>query len=57
MFSAVKGSERARALHVSPAKKKSNQVRSFWREFLASLTRVVACVCSLELSKFVKTNK
>ena len=41
MFSVVKASERARALVVSPAKQKSNQVTSFLREFLPSLTRVL----------------
>ena len=41
MFSVVKVSERATALVVSPAKQKSNQVTSFLREFLPSLTRVL----------------
>ena len=45
MFSAVKVSERVRGLLVSPAKKKSNQVTSLWREFLASFTRVLSRAC------------
>ena len=48
MFSAVKASERAKAPLVSPAKKKVNQVISFWREFLAALTRVLSRACVVE---------
>ena len=57
MFSAVKASERARALLVSPAKKIESSLVILAQISCFPDAFVVACVCCLELSKFVKTNK
>ena len=59
MFSAVKASERTRALLVSLQKKieSSEVILARISCFPDRHLCVVACVCLLELSKFVKTNK
>lgn len=41
VFSAVKASERVRALLVAPAKNKSNEVTSFWREFTGFTSKLL----------------
>ena len=41
VFSAVKASERVRALLVAPAKNKSNKVTSFWREFTGFTSKLL----------------
>ena len=57
MFSAVKASQRARALLVSPAKKIESSEVILARISSFPEACVVACVCSLELSKFVEANR